>query len=79
LAHVGRQGVRPGFAPATGFLLSAERPADLRSGRADVDIGDFAVGFGQEPLRLAQVGGEDGGRKTLRHRVIECDRIVEFS
>src|SRR6185312_8713857 len=55
LAHVGPPRVRAGLPSAAGFLLAAERAADLRPGRADVDIGDSAVGFGQESFGLAQV------------------------
>ena len=43
-AHVGLPGVRAGLAAAAGLFLAAERAADLRAGRADVDVGDAAVG-----------------------------------
>jgi hypothetical protein len=42
-AHVGFPGVGAGFAAAAGFLLSAEGATDLRTGGADVDVGDATV------------------------------------
>ena len=43
-AHIGLPGVGAGLAAAAGFLLAAEGAADLGAGRADVDVGDAAVG-----------------------------------
>jgi hypothetical protein len=42
-AHVGFPYIRTGFAPAPGVFFTAERPPDLSSGSADIDIGDTAV------------------------------------
>ena len=42
-AHVGLPRVRSRLAAAAGFLLAAERAADFRARRADVDVGDAAV------------------------------------
>ena len=69
-AHVGLPGIGAGFAAAAGFLLAAEGAADLGAGRADVDVGDAAVGAGrrEEALGLAQVEGEDRRRQALRRR-----------
>src|SRR4051794_1411969 len=41
--HVGLPCIRSRFASAAGFLLAAERAADFRAARADVDIGDAAI------------------------------------
>src|SRR6478609_9414837 len=43
-AHVRLPAVRARFASAAGFLLAAERAADLGARRADVDVRDAAVG-----------------------------------
>ena len=56
-AHVGLPRVRTRFAAAAGFLLAAERAADLGAAGADVDVGDAAIGTGrrQELLGRSQV------------------------
>ena len=43
-AHVRFPGIRARLASAPRFLLAAERPAYLGSGRPDIDVGDPAVG-----------------------------------
>ena len=51
-AHVGFPGVGAGFAATAGFLLATEGAADLGARGADVDVGDAAVGGGQEAFGL---------------------------
>src|SRR5688572_8232385 len=60
-AHVGLPGIRAGLTAAAGFLLAAERAADLGAARADVDVDDAAVAAAprHEALGLANVVGED--------------------
>src|SRR5262245_36697868 len=72
-APVGRPGVAAGLAPAAGLLLAADRAADLRARRPDVDVGDAAVAAAvREPaLGRVQVGGEDRRGEPLRHAVVE--------
>ena len=62
--------VGAGLAAAAGFLLAAERAADLGARGADIDVGDAAVGArgATEELRLAQVVGEDRRRQALAAR-----------
>src|SRR5215207_7378017 len=43
-AHIGLPGVGAGLAAAAGLLLAAEGAADLGAGRADVAVGDAAIG-----------------------------------
>src|SRR5689334_16021993 len=52
--HVRLPCIRAAFAAAAGFLFPAERAADLRAARADVDVGDAAVAAGgtEEALGL---------------------------
>ena len=80
-AHVGLPGIGAGLAAAAGFLLAAEGAADLGAGRADVDVGDAAVGAGRrdEALGLAQVVGEDRRGQALRHVVVQGDRLGEIA
>jgi hypothetical protein len=52
-AHVALPGVGAGLAAAAGLLLAAERAADLGARRADVDVGDAAVGAGGRHERSA--------------------------
>src|SRR5690606_32769336 len=68
-AHVGAPGVGAGLAAAAGFLLAAERAADLRTRGADVDVGDAAIRTGgrQELLRRLQALGEDRRGQALRN------------
>ena len=70
---------RSALAAAARLLLATERSTDLRAGRTDVDVDDAAVAARRtaEPLRLADVGGEDRRRQTLRHIVVQVDRLVE--
>src|SRR5688572_24464567 len=60
-AHVGLPRIGARLAPASGFLLSAERAADLRAARPDVDVDDAAVAAARrhEALGFADVVGED--------------------
>src|ERR1700730_18336661 len=46
-AHVRLPGVRARLAASAGILLSAERTASVRPGRAEVDVGDAAVAAGR--------------------------------
>src|SRR5262249_7068879 len=66
---------------AAGVLLTAERAADLRAARPDVDVGDAAIGArrSEEPLRLTDVGGEDRRGETLRHVVLDRNGLVEIA
>src|SRR6478736_3761309 len=59
--HVRLPGVRSGLSTSPGLLLAPEGAADLRAGRAEVDVRDAAVrACGRdEPLGLADVQGED--------------------
>src|SRR6185437_9409831 len=66
-AHVDLPCIRAGLAAAAGFLLAAERTADLRTAGADVDVRDAAIRTGrrQELLARAQVVGEDRRGQAL--------------
>src|SRR3546814_19378571 len=59
-AHVGAPRVRTRLAAAAGFLLAAERAADLGAGGAEFDVGDATVRAGtrQERLGPHAVGGK---------------------
>ena len=59
-AHVIFPSIRTRFAATTGLLFAAECTADLRAGRADVDIGDTAIATvrGQELLGAVEALGE---------------------
>ena len=59
-AHIIFPGIRTGFAATTGLLFTTECTADLRAGRADVDIGDTAIATvrGQELLGAVEALGE---------------------
>src|SRR5688572_31270125 len=46
-AHVGFPSVGAGLAAAAGDFFAAERAADLRAARANVDVGDAAVAAGR--------------------------------
>src|SRR5687768_12452666 len=78
-AHVVLPRVRARLAAAAGGFLAAERAADLRAARADVDVGDAAVRARrrEELLGLAHVAGEDRARQALRHVVVDVDGLVE--
>jgi hypothetical protein len=76
LQQVGLPRVRAGFAAATGLRPSAERARFPAPAAPNVDIGESAIGFGQEPRRPAQVDDADGKRNILGHRGIERDRSV---
>ena len=60
--HVSLPGVGARLAPAARLFFAAERAADLRARRADVDVGYAAIrtGRGEKGLRLAQRVGKDG-------------------
>src|SRR5690606_11752239 len=79
-AHVVAPGVGTGFAAAARFFFTTEGAADFRAGRADVDVGNAAVGTGgrQEGFSFAQVVGEDGGRQALGHAVLQGKRVGKF-
>src|SRR5688572_24194103 len=78
-AHVRLPRVGARLAAAAGFLLAAERAADLGAAGADVDVRDAAVGApgGQVLLRGLEVLREDRGRQALRHAVLHRDRVVD--
>src|ERR1051325_7485394 len=59
--HVRFPGIRARLASAPGFLLAAERTADLGSGGPDIDVGDPAVRACRlhESLGFANVAGKD--------------------
>src|SRR6478672_488721 len=65
-AHVRLPCIRPRRAAAAGFLLAAERAADLGTGRADVDVRDAAVGARRRKILLGrlEILREDRRRKT---------------
>ena len=65
-AHIGLPGVGAGFAPAAGLLLAAEGAADLGAGRADIHIGDAAI-------------GADARRGSARPRACRCVKIDDDS
>ncbi|MNT77148.1 hypothetical protein D3C72_2162290 [compost metagenome] len=46
-AHVIAPGVGTRFAAAARFFFATERAADLGAGRADVDVGNAAIGTGR--------------------------------
>src|SRR5215212_9426840 len=77
--HVGLPGVRARFASPAGVLLAAECAADLRSGSADVDVGDpaIAAGGGQKSFRALHAVGEQGGRQALRYAIVQRDRFLD--
>src|SRR6516165_9491409 len=64
--HIGFPGVRPGLTTATRFLFATERPADLRSGWADIYVGNPAIGAlrRDEGLSFAHVIGKYGGSEA---------------
>src|SRR5580704_14816579 len=74
-AHVGLPGIRARFAAAAGVLLPAERPADLRTGGAEIDVGDAAVtaGGGEEGLGVLQPVGEKCRGQPVRCSVLCLD------
>src|SRR5262245_40152563 len=55
-AHVGLPGVRAGLAAAAGLFLAAEGAADFGARRADVHVGDAAIGSAgrEESLRRSE-------------------------
>lgn len=54
-------------------------PQTRAAGRANADIGRFAVGFGAEPLGLADDGGAVAERMTLPHCGFEREPRVWWS
>src|SRR5690606_33753990 len=80
-AHVRTPCIRARLAAAAGFLLAADRAADLWAGGADVDVGDAAVrtAHRQELLGRLQVLGEDRRRQALRHVVLHVDGFVQVA
>src|ERR1051325_11391636 len=71
-AHVALPGVAAALPSAAGFLLAAERAADLRAARAGGDVGHAAVAAAnaEELLGLAHVVGENGGTEALGHGIL---------
>ena len=78
--HVGLPGVGAGFAPAAGFLFTAERAADFGAAGSDVHVGDAAVAaqVRQERLGFKQVGREDRGAQALRDAVVRAEGLFQF-
>jgi len=76
--HVGFPRVRARLASAAGLLLAAERPADFRTARTDIDVRDATVAAfrGQEQLGLGQVLRDQARREPLHDVVVAVDRIV---
>src|SRR5688572_29757087 len=77
--HVGLPGIAAGLAAAAGFLLAAERAADLGAAGADVDVGNAAVAASrrEERLGILKTVGENRARQPLRHGVVQRDGLVE--
>src|SRR5450631_4040765 len=77
--HVTPPCVGPRLTTTTCLLLAAESPADLGARRPDVHVADPAVRAvsRNKALGLGQVAGEDARRETLRHIVVDSDRLVE--
>src|SRR5262245_49048280 len=67
--HVGLPRVRAGLAPPTGFFFAPERAADLRSGGADVHVGNPTITAQrrQKLLAMPKMIGKQRGRQPLRH------------
>src|SRR5262245_34568765 len=80
-AHVGLPCIGARLAPAAGFLLAAERAADLRAAGPDVHVDDAAVAAARrhEALGFADVIGEDARSEALRHGVVPCDHFLELA
>src|SRR5690349_10991801 len=80
-SHVNLPRVAAALATAAGFLLAAERAADLRAARADVHVGDAAIAAARrdEQLRFVHVVGEDGGTQALRDFVVVSDGVLELA
>ncbi len=78
-AHIGFPGIRAGFSPAARLFFTAECPADLGAGSADVHIGDAAIGagHGKEPFRIAQIASHNGRGKSLWHPVLQGDGLFD--
>ena len=78
-AHVGFPGVASRFPAASGFLLAAESPANLCSGRAYIDVGDAAVrpARRKEDFGFAEIIRKDRRRKTLRNSIMQLERRVQ--
>src|SRR5688572_19364573 len=79
--HVSLPGVGARLAAAAGLFLAAERAADLRAARPDVDVDDAAVAAGgrHEALRFADIVGEDARGEPLRHRVVPGNHFLEVA
>src|SRR5215470_1382294 len=54
-AHVRLPRIGARFAPAAGFLLAAERAADLGAGRTDVDVRDATVRARRRKILLGRL------------------------
>src|SRR5690606_31600407 len=80
-AHVSLPGIASALSSASGFLLTSECSADLRTRSADVHIGDSAIASccRKELLSLAEIKSHDRGRETLGNSVLYGDRFVERS
>jgi hypothetical protein len=79
-AHVALPAIASALAPAAGILFPAERAANLRTASAGVYVRDTAIASdcAYKFLRFAHVVGENRGRQSLRHVVLDCDRFVEL-
>src|SRR5918994_449515 len=80
-AHVALPGTRAGLAATARLLLASEGAADLGAGRADVHVGDAAIGprDGDEGFGLAHVAGEDRGGQACADPVVQADRLMEVA
>src|SRR5690606_6324944 len=78
-AHIALPRIRSAFPPASGFFFTPECTADLGPRRADIDIGNAAIGTGrrQERLGLAHIGGKDTARQALWHAVLQRYSLIE--
>ena len=72
-SHVGFPRVRAGLPSAAGVLLAAERAADLGARRADVDVGDAAVGAGrrEEALGVCKRSVKIADDRPCAHGVLQ--------
>src|SRR2546423_3804761 len=77
-AHVGLPRIGARLAAAAGFLLAAERAADLRAARPDIHVDDAAVAAARrhEALGFADVGGEDARGEPLLHCVVPRENLL---
>src|SRR5580692_6786708 len=68
-AHIRFPGIGTRLPPASGVLLSTERPANFSPGSSDIDVGNPAIGtrWREEPLRLARIVGEYCRAEALPH------------